>query len=97
MSPRLDSWWSGSFSLPGREFRPLEAPGLSWRTEIRRIGLFHPQHGGIDHFSAVDNADFAKLLLAQGGHIGIRELPQIICVVAEIFQAQPNQQEHETM
>src|SRR6516164_5802577 len=33
MSPRLDSWWSGSFSLPGREFHPLEAPGLSWRTE----------------------------------------------------------------
>src|SRR5215470_7342459 len=33
MSPRLDSWWSGSFSLPGREFHPLEAPGLAWRTE----------------------------------------------------------------
>jgi hypothetical protein len=33
MSPRLDSWWSGSFPLPGREFHPLEAPGLSWRTE----------------------------------------------------------------
>jgi hypothetical protein len=35
MSPRLDSWWSGSFSLPGREFHPLEAPGLSWRTKKR--------------------------------------------------------------
>src|SRR5215469_14335169 len=34
MSPRLDSWWSGSFPLPGREFHPLEAPGLSWRTEV---------------------------------------------------------------
>jgi hypothetical protein len=34
MSPRLDSWWSGSFSLPGREFHPLEAPGLSWRTKV---------------------------------------------------------------
>jgi hypothetical protein len=34
MSPRLDSWWGGSFPLPGREFHPLEAPGLSWRTEI---------------------------------------------------------------
>src|SRR5215471_10646396 len=33
MSPRLDSWWSGSFPLPGREFHPLEAPGLSWRTK----------------------------------------------------------------
>jgi len=34
MSPRLDSWWSGSFPLPGREFHPLEAPGLAWRTEV---------------------------------------------------------------
>jgi hypothetical protein len=33
MSPRLDSRWSGSFPLPGREFHPLEAPGLAWRTE----------------------------------------------------------------
>src|SRR5213594_921023 len=33
MSPRLDSRWSGSFSLPGRELHPLEAPGLAWRTE----------------------------------------------------------------
>src|SRR5215831_2030820 len=34
MSPRLDSWWSGSFPLPGREFHPLETPGLSWRTKV---------------------------------------------------------------
>jgi hypothetical protein len=33
MSPRLDSRWSGSFPLPGRESHPLEAPGLSWRSE----------------------------------------------------------------
>ena len=33
MSPRLDSWWGGSLPLPGREFHPLEAPGLAWRTE----------------------------------------------------------------
>src|SRR3989442_2527561 len=33
MSPRLDSRWSGSFSLPGRELHPLEAPGLAWRSE----------------------------------------------------------------
>lgn len=29
MSPRLDSRWGGSFPLPGREFHPLEASGLS--------------------------------------------------------------------
>ena len=29
MSPRLDSRWRGSFPLPGREFHPLEASGLS--------------------------------------------------------------------
>jgi len=34
MSPRLDSRWGGSFPLPGREFHPLEAPGLAWRTEV---------------------------------------------------------------
>ena len=34
MSPRLDSRWGGSFPLPGRELHPLEAPGLSWRTEV---------------------------------------------------------------
>jgi hypothetical protein len=33
MNPRLDSLWGGSFPLPGRELHPLEAPGLSWRTE----------------------------------------------------------------
>ena len=45
MSPRLDSWWSGSFSLPGREFHPLEAPGLSWRTEkAPDVGVEHPVH-----------------------------------------------------
>src|SRR5262245_40133762 len=34
ISPRLDSRWSGSFSLPGRELHPLEAPGFAWRAEI---------------------------------------------------------------
>jgi hypothetical protein len=29
MRPRLDSRWDGSFPFPGREFHPLEAPGLS--------------------------------------------------------------------
>src|SRR5262249_13393880 len=33
MSPRLDSRWSGSFPLPGRELHPLEAPGFAWRAE----------------------------------------------------------------
>ncbi len=33
MSPRLDSRWGGSSPFPGREFHPLEAPGLAWRTE----------------------------------------------------------------
>src|SRR5215469_7458823 len=43
MSPRLDSWWSGSFSLPGREFHPLEAPGLAWRTEkFFQVEIHHP-------------------------------------------------------
>jgi hypothetical protein len=43
MSPRLDSWWSGSFPLPGRAFHPLEAPGLSWRTEkFLQIQINHP-------------------------------------------------------
>src|SRR5437773_1308904 len=36
MSPRLDSRWSGSFPLPGRELHPLEAPGFAWRTEHLR-------------------------------------------------------------
>src|SRR5262249_54179629 len=34
MSPRLDSRWSGSFPLPGRELHPLEAPGFAWRAEV---------------------------------------------------------------
>ncbi len=33
MSPRLDSRWAAR-PFPGREFHPLEAPGLAWRTEI---------------------------------------------------------------
>jgi len=42
MSPRLDSRWSGSFSLPGRELHPLEAPGLAWRTKvIADVGVQH--------------------------------------------------------
>src|SRR5262249_2866729 len=45
MSPRLDSWWGGSFPLPGREFHPLEAPGLSWRTEkAANVHIEHPVH-----------------------------------------------------
>ena len=36
MSPRLDSRWGGSFPFPGREFHPLEAPGLAWSTETAR-------------------------------------------------------------
>jgi hypothetical protein len=37
MCPRLDSRWGGSLPLPVREFHPLEAPGLSWRTEYAGI------------------------------------------------------------
>jgi len=33
MSPRLDSRWV-ALPFPGREFHPLEAPGLTWRTEV---------------------------------------------------------------
>ena len=46
MSPRLDSWWSGSFSLPGREFHPLEAPGLAWRTKVP-MGVIEAVNGNI--------------------------------------------------
>jgi hypothetical protein len=43
MSPRLDSRWGGSLPLPRRELHPLEAPGLSWRTEIfSNIYFDHP-------------------------------------------------------
>src|SRR5215510_7696884 len=44
-SPRLDSRWSGSFSLPGRELHPLEAPGFAWRAEERsNVQVEHPVH-----------------------------------------------------
>jgi len=33
MSPRLDSRWV-ALPFPGREFHPLEAPGLTWRTKV---------------------------------------------------------------
>ena len=43
MNPRLDSRWDGSFPLPGRESHPLEAPGLSWRTEeLLEVHVRHP-------------------------------------------------------
>jgi hypothetical protein len=43
MRPRLDSRWGGSFPLPGRESHPLEAPGLSWRTEaFGDVRIQHP-------------------------------------------------------
>src|SRR5262245_59799501 len=45
ISPRLDSRWSGSFSLPGRELHPLEAPGFAWRAEERsNVQVEHPVH-----------------------------------------------------
>src|SRR5207247_5167234 len=45
MSPRLDSRWSVSFSLPGREFHPLEAPGLAWPPEAAtHLDVDHPEH-----------------------------------------------------
>src|SRR5262249_53081913 len=48
MRPRLDSRWGGSFPLPGRESHPLEAPGLSWRTEkLGQIPVHHP----VDRFT----------------------------------------------
>src|SRR5438270_272711 len=43
MSPRLDSRWGGSSPFPGREFHPLEAPGLAWRTEkFLQVEIHHP-------------------------------------------------------
>ena len=39
---RTEAATSGSFPLPGRESHPLEAPGLSWRTEKAvDVGLHH--------------------------------------------------------
>src|SRR5262249_45073373 len=36
-------------SLPGREFHPLEAPGLSWRTEkLLQVYVHHPSASPLD-------------------------------------------------
>src|SRR5262249_20521785 len=74
-SPRLDSRWGGSFPLPGRELHPLEAPGLTWRTEVPTdVGIKHPVHVLAED---TDRERVQRVMLAPPWSEPVRETEQV--------------------
>ena len=64
--------------FPGREFHPLEAPGLAWRTEIRGdINFQDPSRGP----SANDSSHFVqRLVLPSSGSEPVRAVEKILLI-----------------
>jgi hypothetical protein len=87
MSPRLDSRWSGSFPLPGRESHPLEAPGLPWRTEVALdVSLYDVRHRTTT-YRATDGAERVVRAEARPEAVGTREKILLAIAVSTVTVA----------
>ena len=58
--------------------------------EVGRIGFGHADDAGIENVVLVDDADFFHFLLRQRDHVGVGQLPEIVGLVTEVFESDPD-------
>jgi hypothetical protein len=71
-------------------FREIDDFGESVvRSEIGGIRFLHPDDDFVEYVARINNLDFRKLTDRERREIGIRAVPELITLIAEIFEADP--------